>query len=560
MRGGLQGISHIPYTRDAYWEQCCEVLGYICPTKEEFFKQLKYIELPTIHKMHISRAVHRILVGGNRAGKTYALAMECIAYLLWLGTSGWYASANYQMAEEFARKLQEILINRLGMERVLRNDNLQPWQFTYSLKTHVLNMGTGSTLELKSCEAPNSMHAVPLDYIILDEAALVPYILYDTRLVPRLVDNGGWILSAGTFESFEPTGEWFEEFYDVGQQKNDLSIESWMHPTADNFHEYIAKGGETSQELADIYSTNWSKIEKDNKGISWPLEKGQQVLIYNIDLEWLNEEKKRIDPDIYAARYEAARATSPFIVFPTWESKKFIQDDKAEFDPELPVYLCVDPGGTYAVLAVQLKQREDNTNTLTKGYDLCLIDELYYQTTVTTAEVFEACSSREWWPNLNRKDHAWWPVMQGAIDATANEQYRVWLHLGREDKRIKSLNLSSRKGDINAGIETLQHFLDTGSIWVHSRCRYFAMEMRKYQHQSPGFSRVGTEDPRKKETPKDAWNHLIKAAIYFITCKFGYYGKGEGSAVLTREKINELYHLNTVIEGKHRSAVVSKYR
>jgi hypothetical protein len=563
VRGGLQGLGHIPITRDLYWLECSRKLGYECPTKEDFWKEVKYMQLPTMHKMHASRTIHRVVAGGNRSGKTFAAAMECLPYLMWLGTSGWYISANYDMAEEFARKVQDILIGKLGMERVLRNDSLESWQFTYSPKTHILNMGTGSTLQLKSSESPDSLHAVPLDYIINDEAALMPYVIYDTRLIPRLADSGGWILNIGTFESLEANSEWFEEFFDIGQSPNDLGIESWHHPTEDNYHEFIAKGGETAEEVAEMYSTNWSKIVETNKGITWPLHEGDKVLIWNIDLAWLADQKRRIRPEIYAARYEAKRATSPYIVFPKWEVKEYVNNEKAEemsaYDPELPVYLAVDPGGTYAVGVVQFKLNPDNTNELTKGYDLCLIDELYFQSTVTTHQVFDWCSRREWFENLNRTRHSWWPAMQGAIDDTANEQQMVWQHLARADPRIESLTLSSRKGDITAGIGTLQHFLDTGSMWANKKCIFWNFEMRRYQYVSPGYAAAGREDPRKKPVPKDAWNHLIKAIIYLVTCKFGYYGRDNGAVALTKEKLNDLYYANKDAKSSSR-AVVSKYR
>jgi hypothetical protein len=567
LRGGLQGIGHIPMYQDAYWEECCKRLGYKCPTKSEFYKQLRYIPLPTMELMHRSRVPHRVVAGGNRSGKTYAAAMEVMPYLLWLGTTGWYISANYDLADEFHRKIEDILVGRLGMERVLRNDGLQPWEFTYSPKTHILNMGTGSSIQLKSSDAPNSMHAVPVDYIVNDEAALMPYIMYDTRLIPRLTDSGGWILNIGTFESYEPTGEWFEEYFDIGQEKNDIGMESWHHPTEDNYHVYVAKGGETSEDIAEIYSTNWSKVEESNPGVVWPLMSATIITIWNIDLGWLAREKKRISPEVYAARYDAKRSTSPFLVFPKWSTKKYASDINAAFDPELPVYIAIDTGGTYAVAAIQIKpsdsmvrtDKPELVNSLTKGYDMCIIDELYYQTTVTTEEVFLACSQREWWPNLNRTDHDWWPAMQGAIDVTSKEQTRNWQQLARKDPILKSLRLRGRKGDINAGIETLQHFLDTDSIWVNRNALFLAIEMRKYQHQSPGYSRVGTEDPRKKDTPKDAWNHLIKAITYFIIEKFGYFGRTPSNAVLSREKLNEYFHQQNVREKKRGRSVVYKY-
>jgi len=409
------------------------------------------------------------------------------------------------------------------------------------------------------------MHSVPLDYVVIDEASLMPYIIYDTRLVPRLADSGGWIAAIGTPEDYEATGEWFTTFYDIGQTDNDLGIKSWTLKLEDNKFEYTAKGGETSQEVADEYSVNRNKLERDNPEVSWPLGKGQVVVVFNYDKEWLEDERKRMSPAIYAARFEASRGTNPYTVFPNWNDKVYVdfEEKHTKFDKELPVYLAIDPGGTYAVAAVQFKQREGNTNQLTKGYDLCIIDELYYQTTITTQQVFDMCSAKGWWPNINRKSHSWWPSLQGAIDATSNEQQMVWAHLGRNDTIIESLHLASRKGDINAGTATLQHFLDTNSIWVSPHCTYWRMEMRKYIFRPPSFSNVTTEDPRKSDTPKDAWNHLIKAVIYLIVCKFGYYGKSNNNIAVTREQMNELYHLNKITqdaERKRKGVAVSKWQ
>ncbi len=535
-RGGLQGISHIPYERDDYWKQCCTYLGYECPTKSELYSVLGYRPLPTIEAMHRCRATHRVLTGGNRSGKTYGGMMEVMPYLFWIGTSGWVVSANYDLADELAQKVIDILIERVGMEKMNRPDNLQPWQFHYGSKNHVLMMGnSGSWLQLKSAESPDSMHARPLDWIVVDEASLLPFIQYDTRLVPRLADSGGWILSIGTFEW--QTGEWFEEYFDIGQTENDMGIVSWSHPTEDNYHQHTAAGGETAQDLGELYHAPWSRIVRDNPETDFPLQVGQQVRVYNIDIEWLRDQKKRTRPEIYAARYAAQRATNPYLVFPDWSIQEYVRADIAEFDPDLPVYLAIDSGGTYAVAACQFKRlpTTGQDNELTRGYTLCIIDEIYCQTTVTTHEVFELASHRVWWPNVARWLYPHWDTMQGVIDVTAKEQKRAWEHLAREDRLLQKLHLSCRKVFQQAGIQTLQHFLDTHTIYVHPRCTYWNLEMRRWTYPPPSLAGLTTEDPRKSE-PKDAWNHLTKAVIYLLVNKFGYFGKSNASATSSRKE------------------------
>ncbi len=557
MAGGLGGIGHIPYERDEYYEWCKEVLGYEPFTKKDIYELVGYIPLPKIEEIHRDRHTHRVLIGGNRSGKSFGAAYEVLPYLFWFNTHGWIVSGNYDMADEIRRKIEDILIERAHMEKAVRTDLLEYGQFVYSVKEHKFQMGgTGSTFELKSAESPDSMHAVPLDWILVDEAALLPYILYDTRLVPRLVDTGGWILSLGTLEWSQ--GEWFEEYYDIGQIPNQLGIKSWEHPTEDNYHIYTAKGGETSKQLADIYHANAFKIEEQNPSLSWPLKPGQQVTIWNIDIEWLQDQRARMRPEVFSARFEAQRSTSPYLVFPDWDMSKHANAELAEFDPDLPVYLAVDPGGTYALAAMQIKNipGRGTDNSVSKGLTLCIIDEVYFQKTVTTQEVFSTAQARPWWKNVARWPWPHWDSVQGAIDVTAHEQARTWYMLAREDEDIKTLRFLSRKVSVQAGIQTMQHFIETGSLLVHPRCTFWNLEMRRYTYPEPTLAGMETEDPRKRANPKDAWNHLIKAVTYFIVCKFGYYGKPNSKATVSRHDIRAD---RLVRERAHRRATVSRF-
>lgn len=529
---GLQGIGHIPYEQDEYWEWCCDYLGYECPTKKQIYSLMEYTPLPKMEEVHKSTALHRIVAGGNRSGKSYMAAWDIIPYLLWHDTSGWIVSDNYDMADEVRQKIVGFLQERLDFEESPREAGLEPYEYYYSSKNHKLVMPTGSTLQLKSAESPDSMHAVPLDWILVDEAALLPYILYDTRLVPRLADTGGWIMSIGTFEWLQ--GEWFEEYYDIGRSENDLGIKSWHHPTSDNYHVYTAQGGETKEQVGKKYHINWHRVIRDNPEVEWPLSRGDRVVIWNIDKEWLAKQKKRVPDEIYSARYDAKTATSPYLVFPKYQPSEFVDKKRAEFDDKLPVYLAIDPGGSYALLALQLKTHPDaEDNELTRGMLLSVIDEIYFQTTVTTQEVYEAARHREWWPNVDRGLYDWWDRDQGSIDARTPELKRTWQHLVSEDSVVDSLVLRAKSVGIESGNQTLQHFIDTNSLAVSPKAVFLNLEFQRYHYPQPSLRNVQTEDPRKSK-PRDEWNHAIKALIYFIVGKFGYYGRSTKSAVNTR--------------------------
>ena len=538
----LGGIGHIPYSQnDPYYAEVCDYLGAprgSVPAKEDIYKQLGYIPLPTVLKMHQSRATHRILAGGNRSGKSQGGTWEIIPYLFW-ESRGWVVSRNYDLAEVIIDKIIMILTERLGCTRQKQPYYLRPFEFCYTTREHQLTLWTGATLEVKSAENPDSMHGKALDYVVIDEASLFPFALYDTRLVPRLVDSGGWILSLGTFEYLQ--GEWFEEYFEIGQTENEFDIASWCHPTEDNYHTYRAEGGETTEDIARIFHDNPRRIQEMNPELSWPLKPGEVAYIYNVDLAWLEKEKARIAPDVYAARYEARPAANQYLVFPTWRVMDFAGAEaraRCEFDESLPVYVAIDPGGTYAVAVIQLKRFEDAPceNEMTRGFHLCVIDELYFQTTTTSQEVFEAMKHKEWWPNLSRKVD-WWDPLQGVIDVTAKEQQRAFRNLGHQESEVDRLNLRGRKVQVLDGIKTHQHYLDTHTFWSHPSNRFLHLEHKRYHWPEASLGRVDTQDPRKGVKPVNEWNHLLKAIWYFEVIKFGCYGKSTAPAAVSLEQI-----------------------
>ena len=533
----LGGIGHLPYERDEYYRQTVKALGYEVPCKREVYDLLGYHILPTVDKMHRSRATHRVFAGGNRSGKSHGAAWEMIPYLF-LNTRGWIVSANYDMADVIRQKIETILIERVGCKKRPRPDQLREFEFAYVVREHEFTAWTGAKFRLRSAENPDSMHAVALDYIVNDEGALLPYALYDNRLVPRLIDSGGWILNLGTFEYLQ--GEWFEEYYELGQTENDWGIESWCHPTEDNYHTYYAHGGETSPEIGEMYHINQFKVEEMNPDVKWPLQVGDQVLIFNIDLAWLAKERVRIEPETYQARYEATPAPNKYLVFPKWQVTEYVDEKRASFDPSLPVYLCVDPGGTYAVGAIQLKKFSDlpYQNTIAKGYHICLIDSLYFQKTMTTAEVYLACSKREWWLNVDRRiSH--WDSFQGTIDVIAKEQQRAW----RNEARSNGLRLTLRgkKVEILDGIKTFQHYLDTHTLWSHPKNKFLHVEMKRFCWRPATIARLDTADPRRADKPISAWDHLIKAMWYFMVQKFGYFGRSDQSVIVHKDKYARLW-------------------
>lgn len=430
--------------------------------KEELYKVAEYTPLRKQALFHHSKAKHRVVAGGNRGGKTECLAMEILPYLMWPNTAGWVVTKIYDLSEPLKEKLINVLVYKLGHKQVDSAGMLAIGEFNWNERFHILTMWTGSTLTFKSAENPDSLHAKRLDYVIIDEGSLFPGILYDTRLVPRLVDTGGWIASGGTFEYLQ--GDWFVDYFEVGQSyPNQYDVQSWSLPTTENPH---------------------------------------------IDREWLKQEERRLcrteeGKRIYQARYLAIPVVSAYLVFPDFNRIKHVSEEYCEFDENLPVYIAIDPGGVYAVAAVQFKPIEGRGNDIT-SYTCCIIDEIY-TTNTDTIEVIQDCKRRPWWNK----------VVGGAIDVAATEQFRMW--------SVKAgVPLARKKVPIQAGIQTLNHWISCDTLLSSPNCVMFETEMARYSYPTPGIAHMDTYDPRTRN-PVDAWNHLTKAVIYLLVTKFGYY-------------------------------------
>jgi len=259
-------------------------------------------------------------------------------------------------------------------------------------------------------------------------------------------------------------GDWFVDYFEVGQvYPNKYDVQSWSLPTTENPH---------------------------------------------VDQEWLKQEEARLcrtedGKRIYQARYLAIPVLSAYLVFPDFNRIKHVSEELCAFDENLPVYLAIDPGGVYAVAAVQFKPLEARGNEIT-NLTACVIDELY-ETNTDTPAIIEECKKRRWWHK----------VEGGAIDVAATEQFRLWSVRG-------GVALMRKKVPIQAGIQTLNHWIANDTLLSSPHCVMLETEMARYSYPTPTIAHMDTHDPRRRN-PTDAWNHLTKAIIYLLVTKFGYY-------------------------------------
>lgn len=152
---------------------------------------IKYYEpLPQQEQFHKSNAVVRLILGGNRSGKTEALVVECIWFAL--GTHPYFSistpSKGWVVTPDFTNTGEKI------KEKFRKY--LPKGSYSENKKLHRFALKNGSIIQLKSIEQDiTKFGSEDLDYVAFDER--FPQVIFDETIM-RLVDRGGKIWIAMT--------------------------------------------------------------------------------------------------------------------------------------------------------------------------------------------------------------------------------------------------------------------------------------------------------------------------------------------------------------------------
>ncbi len=162
-----------------------------------------------------SDARFRVLVAGRRFGKTYLAAAELAA------AAGekrnavcWYVAPTYRMAKEIAWRAVKQVIPRSQLAKSPNETELS------------LDLRNGSRIALKGADNPDSLRGLGLNFVAVDEFAMIDPALWQEVLRPALADRRGRALFVGT-----PMG--YNHAYDLYLKgtKDDPEWKSWSFTT-----------------------------------------------------------------------------------------------------------------------------------------------------------------------------------------------------------------------------------------------------------------------------------------------------------------------------------------
>lgn len=347
--------------------------------KAAVWAQLGYVPSVEAMPFHASFAHERYIFGGWRGGKSFTSAMEVAPYpVLWQNTARtdefkgimWIIGPEYRQARaEFRYMLWAM--RKLGL--VEEGTLSQPKDGGWSFKTT-----TGWLIETQSSRHLEGLGSVTIDVILVCEAGQHEAGIR-TWVLGRVSEQHGPVIYSGTLEE---TQQWYADIYDdyadAGENVDVMtfSLPTWCNP------KFKGENDPRLQKIKaiipfDEWLVRFCGKKSKAKGLVFKEFQARPESVYNAD-------------------GELASAGPICHVSPI-----------AEWMPELPVILAVDPGEVYAVLAlhaVKLEQtrKDTKTQTIVPGY--FVFDELYLPHG-TFDDVRDWVMSRPWFDKIEMSYH-----------------------------------------------------------------------------------------------------------------------------------------------------------
>jgi len=448
--------------------------------KLQIFEQVAYAPHGSQLPVHACESKVLLIAGGERAGKSRVSAAEVLSRVPWCYHSGNIAVVAQEYDE--TRAECEYLIEDLTLCGWLRGTPSQPkqgkWQWESEGPTGPIQFETVSLNRSGVRELTGRGRAY--DIVLMVEAGLIPYDAFIGAL-GRVSETRGMVILSGTL--WDNYG-WLADLYEAFKGPNAFDGKTFALPTWDNLAKF--PGGEKDPEILRLRDT--------------------------------------LPDDEFRRRVAAELVPSPARIYPEFRHDLHVK--ALSYNPELPVYLAVDPGfrpSHYAVLALQVVE-EDSMEVVHQ------IDEIW-EHDKTHHDIIDMCREREWWHGVveavgghETKQH----------QATASCQ-EVWRNIvGTQDDDPDMTFTVFNSGKILDGVVRVKTFLkDPGTrkprYYCGTNCTGTASEFQKYSRKVNNRGEVASEEPEDRNNDAmDALRNLLVKRYGLVekTIKWGVTKRG----------------------------------
>jgi hypothetical protein len=405
-----------------------------------------------------------LVVGGERGGKSFVSALygttrTPFGKLFWIiGSTYELARAEFGYWVEFLATLdaidtkRDVSLPKIGQAQAITRSGQR------------IVTKTSDDVRKIAMEAP--------DGIILAEAAQHSYETF-LKCLGRTSETRGWVLCSGTLEG--SVGWYPELFQDWQNPLNSDGGRSFSLPTWSNLA--IFPGGREDPEILRLERL-YSSVE-----------------------------------GMFEERCGAVPVPSVLLVFRSFRNTVHVNSNIV-FNPDLPVYLAIDPssgGDPYAVLAVQFYDRPGDIDKIDDAY---IIDE-YYERGLQAEDIIDLLKTRPWWKS----------VRGGAIDVEDPDEQKRWQKYGK-------VHLVSKKVEQFAGIRRLQSFLHykrdekqnlvkKPHLYINPKCKGIIYEFSHYKRKLAEARMDISTGHIVEKPPQNQDDHAVKGLWYLLIARYG---------------------------------------
>ena len=440
--------------------------------KLRIFEQVGYTPHGSQLPVHTSESKVLLIAGGERAGKSQVSSCEVLARSPWCYRSGNIAIVAQEYDE--TRSECEYLIDYFNELHWLTGKPSQPrqgkWQWEIvgpdgNIHFETVSLNRSGVRELTG-------RGKAYDIVLLVEAGLISYDAFLGAL-GRVSESRGLVILSGTlWDNFG----WYADLYKSFAGPNVFDGSVFALPTWDNLAKF--PGGENDGEIQRLKDT--------------------------------------LPEDEFARRVAAKLVPSPARIYPEFRYDLHVSDE-VKYNPDLPVFLAVDPGyrpSHYAVLALQVAEETIDDKPMEVVYQ---IDEIW-EHDKTHHDVISMCRDREWWTGVTEAVGGHETKQHQATKSTQE----VWRNVvGTQEGDPENFIFTVfNAGKIVDGIIRVKTFLsDPGT----KRSRYYCAprntgtqdEFQRYKRKT------NSKDEVTSEEPEDRNNDAMDALRNFLVHRYG---------------------------------------
>jgi hypothetical protein len=405
------------------------------------------------------------ILGGERAGKSAFCGHETTALVPWCQLV-YIVGLNYENAQaEFTYLVDDLRKLQILDEKTLSMPKEGSWNADViggacHIETLSLNR-QGSDALIATGKAP--------DLIVLAEAGLLEEAHFVAAYM-RCAEKRGAVILAGTLKRSRP---WYVALFRALQ----------------------------------VAGNKWN-----GKSFSFPAWENTAIYPQGANDPTLMALRVALGETLFQERLGAVPVPSPLLVFGReFEYAKHVADIK--YDPNLPLWLAVDPGyaGAYALLVIQAASASD----------VRVIDE-YYEQYATWDKAVAWLRGR---PYVEQNTKGLILNVERAVMDVAGEQHHADKSQVEQWAGETGLRFKSEPVGIELGISRLRDFLRSPFSWEVTRIRIAPhCEGLIWELQEGEQYPKDQEGQPMREHPLDKANHARKAISYLLV---NAYGRGE---------------------------------